>query len=319
MTNQYSYAEDFASAKPEVSQKKTATPNISSAAKIYMMNRMQKENAASQYRSGNNNGQRYMTSEDFVTYFRSRQSAPSVSVKTAPVQTASEVPAKKQMQSVKDSKPGEIIRSASGQMPTRESVARSNQYRPNITEAVKIQKNSPKHSAAKEDVKIYVPSVKAKKNFETRVFSAIKAENIDRIKAAANDWLPKEEIVKSPRARKGRSFKKALLGIAGVAVSLMLIVTGSVMLNDATRDVKRLENEFRSLEAKEEMLRLELDMKNDINMLRDRATTELGMIDKEYVEACYLNTMGDDSIELYDGKSEEGIGLSTILSAFGIK
>jgi hypothetical protein len=314
MTNQYSYAEDFASAMPEVTQKKTATPNISSAAKIYMMNRMQKENAASQYRSGNNNGQRYMTSEDFVTYFRSRQGERRVDVKPAPVQT----PEKRQMPSAKDNKPGEILRSASGQMPTRESVVRANQPRSNITEAVKINKNTSYRASSKEDVKIYVPSVKAKKNFETRVFSAIQTENIDRIKAVANDWLPKEEIVRSKRTKKDRSFRKAFLGIAGVAVSLMLIVTGSVMLNDATRDVKRLENEFRALEAKEEMLRVELDMKNDINMLRDRATTELGMIDKEYVEACYLNTMGNDKIELHESEDDRQIGLSTILSAFGI-
>ena len=311
MTNQYSYAGDFVSAKPEVSQKKTEASNISSAAKIYMMNRMQKENAASQYRSGNNNGQKYMTSEDFVTYFRNRQGDGNVSARPL-----TEAPAKKQMSSVKESKPGEIIRSASGQMPTRENVARP-QYRPNITEAVKINK-TPTRTSAKEDVKIYTPSVKAKKNFETRVFSAIQTGNVERIKAVANDWMPKEEIVKAKHTRKDGSFRKAFLGIAGVAVSLMLIVTGSVMLNDASREVKRLENEYRSLETKAEMLRVELDMKNDINLIRDRATTELGMIDKEYVEARYLNTMGNDEIQLYDSPSKDGIGLSTILSAFGI-
>lgn len=315
MTNQYSYAGDFVAAKPEVSPKKTEASNISSAAKIYMMNRMQKENAASQYRSGNNNGQKYMTSEDFVTYFRNRQGDGQVNVRPI-TSTQTEAPAKRQMSSVKESKPGEIIRSASGKMPTRENVARP-QYRPNITEAVKISK-TPARTSVKEDIKIYTPSVKAKKNFETRVFSAIQTGNIDRIKAVANEWMPKEEIVKAPRTRRDGGFRKAFLGIAGVAVSLMLIVTGSVMLNDATREVKRLENEYRSLEAKEEMLRVELDMKNDINLIRDRATTELGMIDKEYVEARYLNTMGNDEIQLYDSQSKDEIGLSTILSAFGI-
>ena len=316
MTNQYSYAEDFAAKIPEVSHKKTATPNISSAAKIYMMTRMQKENAANNYRSGNDNGQKYMTSEDFVTYFRSRQNASGV--KSAPAQSTKSAPAAKQMASAKDNKPGEILRSASGQMPTRESVARNAQPRPNITEAVRINKSVPTRTRAKEDVKIYVPSAKAKKNFETRVFSAINADNLDRIKAVANDWMPKDEIVAAKPAKKDRSFKGMILGIAGVAISLMLIVSGSVMLNDATREVKELENEVREMQREEELLQLELDMKNDVNVLRDKAVNELGMRDKEYVEAFYLNTMGTDSIESHESKQSDGIGFSTILSAFGI-
>ncbi|MBQ8254924.1 MAG: hypothetical protein IJY94_05410 [Clostridia bacterium] len=320
MTNQYSYAEDFATKIPEVSHKKTATPNISSAAKIYMINRMQKENAANNYRSGNNNGQKYMTSEDFVTYFRSRQEASPVKANVATAQSAktTSASAPKQMSSAKENKPGEILRSASGKMPTRENVARNSQPRSNIAEAVRINKNAPTRTSAKEDVKIYVPSVKAKKNFETRVFSAINADNLDRIKAVANDWMPKEEIVAAKNVKKGKSFRGMLLGIAGVAVSLMLIVSGSVMLNDARRDVKALENEARALQQEEELLKLELDIKNDINVLRDKATTELGMIDKEYVEACYLNTMGADRIQSHESERSDGIGFSTILSAFGI-
>lgn len=318
MTNQYSYAEDFANKIPEVSHKKTATPNISSAAKIYMMTRMQKENAANNYRSGNNNGQKYMTSEDFVTYFRSRQDASTVKAKSTPAQNAKSAPAAKQMSSAKENKPGEILRSASGQMPTRENVARNTQPRPNVTEAIRINKSAPSRANEKEDVKIYVPSVKAKKNFETRVFSAINPENIDRIKTVANDWMSKEEIVSAKPVKKDRSFKGMILGIAGVAISLMLIVSGSVMLNDATREVKELENEVREMQREEELLQLELDMKNDVNVLRDKATTELGMIDKEYVEACYLNTMGADGIQSYERAHPDGIGFSTILSAFGI-
>lgn len=316
MTNQYSYAEDFASKKPEVSQKKTEASNISSAAKIYMMNRVKKENAADNYRSGNNNGQRYMTSEDFVTYFRSRQEKPSSAVKTtqnSPMQTSA-----KEMNSVRDNRPGEILRSASGKMPTREGVARSNQPRSNITEAVRINKTNTPRVSASEDIKIYTPSAKSKRNFETRVFSAIDPKKVDRIKAVANDWLPKEEIVVAKRSRKNRSLGGMLLGIAGVAVSLMLIVSGSVMLNEATRDVKRLENEVRALHEEEKILKVELDMKNDINVLRDKAVNELGMIDKEYIEAIYLNSMGTDGIEVHDSDKSDDIGFSTILSAFGI-
>ena len=72
MTNQYSYAESFSGMATELPKKKIAESNISSAAKVYMLSRMQKDNGAGEYRHGNDNGQKYMTSEDFVTYFRSR-------------------------------------------------------------------------------------------------------------------------------------------------------------------------------------------------------------------------------------------------------
>ena len=131
--------------------------------------------------------------------------------------------------------------------------------------------------------------------------------------------MPPEEIVKAKPAKKDRRLGRIFLGMAGVAVSLMLIVTGSVMLSDATRDVKQLQSELLALQSEETVLRMELDMKNDVNVLRERAISELGMISKEYVEANYLDMSGVDSIKTYDVTSDnEGIGLSTILSAFGI-
>ena len=66
MTNQYSYAEDFAHKAHKPAQKQ-ADPNISSAAKVYMISRIQKENAAKGYRNGEYKGSKSMTAEDFVT------------------------------------------------------------------------------------------------------------------------------------------------------------------------------------------------------------------------------------------------------------
>ena len=317
MTNQYSYAEDFVNTRPEASQKKTATPNISSAAKVYMLSRAQKENVTNSYRSGSDNGQKYMTSEDFVTYFRNRQNSTSENVqRVAAYENARNA---KAMSSVNDNRPGDILRSASGAMPTRENVERSRGNRPNVSEAVRINKSGAKLSD--ERVKIYTPKSNSngKKSFETRVFSTIDREKLEKIKTVANDWLPKDEIVEVKRTKKDRKLPKIFLGLAGVAISLMLIVTGSVMLSDATRDVKQLENELRALRETENELKLELDMKNDVNVLRERATLELGLISKEYVEAGNLNAGGSDSIKAHaDESADDKIGFSTILSAFGI-
>ena len=80
---------------------------------------MQKENAVNGYRSGNDNGQKYMTSEDFVTYFRSRESISDKNLqrtaRAAEMNTAKAVVASRNANAagsagITNSKPGEIIR-----------------------------------------------------------------------------------------------------------------------------------------------------------------------------------------------------------------
>ena len=312
MTNQYSYAEDFEGKIPEVNHKKAAASNISSAAKVYMVSRAQRQIGSNTYRSGNDNGQKYMTSEDFVTYFRSRDDIRSNNAQKV-VKAAQQRP----MGTVNlEKEPGTIIRSASGTMPTKENVQRKKTAKPNISAAVRINKSAPSVLSGDDNVKIYTPKKKQTKSFETVVFSRIDGEKLQKIKDVANDWLPEEKIVKARPQKKDRRIGRIFLGIAGIAVSLMLIVSGSVMLSQASRDVKALENEAKELKEKESILRLELDMKNDVNVLRTRATEELGMIGKEYVEASYLDMSGVDEIKSYE--SDEDIGFSAILSAFGI-
>ena len=312
MTNQYSYADEFAARMPEVSHKRNDTQNISSAARVYMMTRMQKDNVAKNYRSGNDNGQKYMTSDDFVTYFRNRQANGTLGAKreqNAPVNNG----AKRPMSSASESKPGEILRSASGNMPTKENVQRSKQSS-NIAGAVRINRNANAQNTRSSGAQ----RVNAA-SFDTAVFTRARSERFDQIKTVAKDWLGDEQIVKARKVKKDRSFPRIFFGLAGVAISLMLIVSGSVMLSDAKRDVKQLENEVNELRQQETVLKMELDMKNDVNVLRQRATTELGMIGKEYVEAQYLNISGSDSIKVFeDDLTNDEIGFSTILSAFGI-
>ena len=320
MTNQYSYAADFAGKMPEVTHEKTVAPNISSAAKIYMMSKAQKDKVVNVYKSGNDNGQKYMTGEDFVAYFRSRESASVKRVRTdnEPVARPTEAKSRPMGAVNSEAEAGAILRSATGKMPTKETVTRARTATPNISKVIKLDKGVKDASRFDNDVKIYRQKPKTS-SLETRTFKTVNAGNIERIKSIANEWIPPEEIVKAKPAKKDRRLGKIFLGMAGVAVSLMLIVTGSVMLSDATRDVKQLQSELLALQSEEAVLRMELDMKNDVNVLRERAVTELGMISKEYVEANYLDMSGVDSIKTYDVNSDnEGIGLSTILSAFGI-
>ena len=300
MTNQYSYAEDFSvsARRPALKQ---AEPNISSAAKVYMLSRREKENAASGYRNGEYKGNKYMTSEDFVTYFNNSRGKVSYAAGTRKKTT--------------EENAGEILRSrdTGAKKPAGAS--------PNVSGGVRL--NREKTAAGDgSDVKVYRPTASkgksARNDGATNVFSRVDSEKMRKIKAVANDWLPKEEIVDVKVKRSPRRIARMAFAIAGIAVSLMMIVGGSVLVSDASREAKELENELAALELQRAELSFELDMKNDVNVLRDRAVNELGMIRKEYVDAKYLDVSGSDSIQAHESEDDKDVGLSAILSAFGI-
>ena len=283
MTNQYSYAEDF-TANVKKATPKQADPNISSAAKVYILSRMNKDSAAHGYRNGEFQGNKYMTSEDFVTYFHSRGKI-----------SYAEGTRKK----ITEENAGEILRSGAG-----------------------VKKEQKKAEPVNDDVKVYRPAGKKKADpnvaGRTAVFNRQDGSKLGRIKAVANDWMPEEKIVNVKTRRSPRNIAKAVIAITGVALSLMMIVGGTVLVSDAKREVKELEAELKALEIVSNELDLKLDMKNDVNLLKDKAINELGMISKEYVDAEYLGTEGSDSIKAYDSESDKNVGISAILSAFGI-
>lgn len=338
MTNQYSYAEDFAEIDPVDRTKKISESNISSAAKVYMLSRINRDQAANGYRNGNDNGQRYMTSEDFVTYFQSRGKIESRPDRVAKSTVSG----------------AEILRSRPEAKTYSEPTSRNTKTHsvgrsygaPNIEEGVKIFKPKSKDKVSNtvtfgkndSDIKIYSPKAKGSANrfaglenantvrfngkkdsSDTAVFRKVDTSKFRKVKKITDEWIPEDKIIDVKRRKKSMPFSKVALAMAGAAVSLMLIVSGSVLLSGANREVKELEGELKQLERTEEQLRLELDMKNDVNVLRDRASGELGMIRKEYVDANYLKADGTDNIESFkDEEDDKNIGISAILSAFGI-
>ncbi len=314
MTNQYSYVDSFSAKKPELPKKKIAESNISSAAKVYMLSRMKEDGAANTYRNGSHNGQRYMTGEDFVTYFQNR----------GKTEVRSENVAKR------TSSNAEIYRSRSASVSQKETTANYKKTytkpTPNVVESVKIRKPDPDATrmfgAVEEDVKIYKPGAAKTSNKitedETSVFKKANSSKREKIKKMADEWLPEDKIVnvKSKKNKRSRSFPGMIIAVAGVVVSLMLIVSGSVLMSGVNGEIKDLENELGELSAVEKGLEAELEMKNDVNVLLDKATGELGMIRKEYVEANYLDAKGDNRVEAND-EEEKNVGIAAILSAFG--
>jgi hypothetical protein len=109
-----------------------------------------------------------------------------------------------------------------------------------------------------------------------------------------------------------------LAGIAVFAISMSLIVSGSVMVGDATAIVGKLDSEIATLEAEKSDLEGKLDLKYTVEEIEKDAKT-LGMVKREYADSEYVTIKDDDEINIYDDGKEENISLAALLSAFGIE
>ena len=217
---------------------------------------------ADTYRSGEYNGSKYMTSEDFVRYFRSRR--------------AFYMPSAQKAQEAK----AEEAENAS--VPQRKNGA---------------SPASPAESGSKEG-------------------------HIERLLSVAKSlfvkWFPIERSEGRSEGARSKFPVPVLAGIAVFAISMSLIVSGSVMVGDATAIVGKLDSEIATLEAEKSDLEGKLDLKYTVEEIEKDAKT-LGMVKREYADSEYVTIKDDDEINIYDDGKEENISLAALLSAFGIE
>ena len=217
---------------------------------------------ADTYRSGEYNGSKYMTSEDFVRYFRSRRAFYMPSAQKAQEAKAEEA--------------------ANASVPQRKNGA---------------SPASPAESGSKEG-------------------------HIERLLSVAKGlfvkWFPIERSEGRSEGARSKFPVPVLAGIAVFAISMSLIVSGSVMVGDATAIVGKLDSEIATLEAEKSDLEGKLDLKYTVEEIEKDAKT-LGMVKREYADSEYVTIKDDDEINIYDDGKEENISLASLLSAFGIE
>ena len=217
---------------------------------------------ADTYRSGEYNGSKYMTSEDFVRYFRSRRAFYMPSAQKAQEAKAEEA--------------------ANASVPQRKNGA---------------SPASPAESGSKEG-------------------------HIERLLSVAKSlfvkWFPIERREGRSEGARSKFPVPVLAGIAVFAISMSLIVSGSVMVGDATAIVGKLDSEIATLEAEKSDLEGKLDLKYTVEEIEKDAKT-LGMVKREYADSEYVTIKDDDEINIYDDGEEENISLASLLSAFGIE
>ena len=222
-----------------------------------------RSNIADSYRSGVYNGSRYMTSDDFVRYFKSRRAfyCPST-YKSVEAEAAG------------------VENSA---VPARKNGASSSSL-------------TPSESGSKES---HIQGL------------------IATVKKFAAEWFPVER--KEGRSE-GRKFKlpvSAMAGIAVFAISMTLIVSGSVLVGTSEGEVGKLDSQIASLKAEKADIEGKLDLKYTVEQIEADAKA-MGMIKRQYANNEYVTLEDDDEIVIYDDGKEENLGLSALLSAFGI-
>ena len=218
---------------------------------------------ADSYRSGVYNGSRYMTSDDFVRYFRSRRAFYSPSAYKAEEAAAKEA--------------------ENASVPARKNGASPSSL-------------TPAESGSKE--------------------SHIRGL-IGAVKKFANEWFPVER--KEGRSE-GRRFKlpvSAMAGVAVFAVSMTLIVSGSVLVGTSEGEIGKLDSKIASLKAEKADIEGKLDLKYTVDQIEADAKA-MGMIKRQYADNEYITLNEDDEVVIYDDGEEENVGLSSLLSAFGI-
>ena len=143
------------------------------------------------------------------------------------------------------------------------------------------------------------------------------AKTVKFIRTSAPVWFDRSPVdtTQSPR----RFPVSAFAAIVAIAASLMLIVASSVMIHHGEKRVSQLTVELSALANDVSDLQSELNVKNDLLVIRDVATEEYGMIEEKYVKMQYLSMGSGDSIEVFEEKKQESVGISAILSAIGLK
>ncbi len=217
---------------------------------------------ADQYRNGEYQGSKYMTSDDFVRYFKHHRAfyMPSAlkeeSVKTELTATNSAVPQRRTGRGVVGSESG------------------------------------------------------GKEGHLARLGSALKE--------LAWKWFPVEQTEGRAEGRRFRLPAAAMSGIAVFAISLGLIVSGSVMLGNASGEVGKMQSTITKLEAEQVELQGKLDLKYNVTEIAEEAKS-LGMIKRQYADNEYLIVSGEEQIFIPEDNEPEDVGLAALLSAFGIE
>lgn len=170
------------------------------------------------------------------------------------------------------------------------------------------------------DLSVYeAPSLPEKEAEETESLPSVVSIAKEKIKLFFSG-LPFWFDGKKPEESGARRLPVSAFAAIGVlALCLALIVSGSILVTRGESANNRLKKELSQVSAQIEDLRSDICLSEDVLLIREIATKECGMIGEEYVRTETLSLGNAEVVETYPDGKPEGVGLSTLLSAIGIK
>jgi cell division protein FtsB len=144
-----------------------------------------------------------------------------------------------------------------------------------------------------------------------------------------NEWagetFPREGEMRTLTRESGAKGRRPIpaglvAALVTVVLSMTMVITSTVSVSQATREVSELKQSVAEMREMQNELSDQLDLKNDMLAIEDKATNELGMVHEKYLNGEYLTEKSEDYMEVYDedGSGGKKTGLSWLLSAFGI-
>ena len=262
-------------------KKENAEPNA------YFVSRMGRNSVNENYRNGEYNGQKYMTTGDFLKYYNTRKErycAPTV-----------EIPKSETAQT----KEFKRVAQQSAPVEQRQSVPQQQQskFKTVARPAMKSSRFDPNADT------IVLPSVKDQRGLRAKIGQMVKK------------WFPKEDKKENTTTFK-RNVPVAAIGliISGTLAMTMIIGSG-VMASQANINVSDLKYEISTLSEEQAMLEEKLMKKENLSEIKEYATEQLGMISQDYVASEYISGSSENTVDDYTEKDGETVDFSTLLSA----
>ncbi len=260
-------------------KRENAAPNA------YLVSRMSKRPVSENYRNGEFNGQKYMTTGDFLKYYNTRKDRFDIhkmpDKKPAAAQTKEFVSPARQ-----DSAPIPAQKRAKPQTGSETIVVRAQKkhYNP-------------------EAPTIAIPSIREQKGVRAKVTGLI------------NKWFPREDKKEETAVFKRNIPVAAIALIISSTIAMTMIIGSTVMASEANLKLSDLRYEVEALEAESSVLEEKLMKKEDLAEIKAYATDTLGMISKDYVAAEYISISSDESIQSFGEEEKAQVDFVALLSS----
>ena len=261
-------------------KRENAEPNA------YFVSRMGRNSVNENYRNGEYNGQRYMTTGDFLKYYNTRKDRYNMPTTEIP---KSETAKTKEFKKVTAQTEHNVERQNAPQQQNRfKTVARP---------AMKSSKFDPAADT------IVMPSVKEQRGIRAKVNQMVKK------------WFPKEDKKENTTTFKKNVPVAAIGLIISATLAMTMIISSGVMASQANINVSDLKYEISTLSEEQAMLEEKLMKKENLSEIKEYATEQLGMISQDYVASEYISGSSENTVDDYTENDGETVDFSTLLSS----